>query len=82
MSILKHVAPNRNVECFIMCRDTVELAKRARYKPPVMCGEIYSDVSSCHVIISEGKFVDINLIGIFGGMRCRLKKRRPLRVFD
>ena len=48
----------------------------------VMCGEIYPDVSSCHVIISEGKYVDINIIGIFGGMRCRLKKRRPLRAFD
>ena len=48
----------------------------------VLCGEIYSDVSSCHAIISEGKYVDINLIGIFGGMRCRLQKRRPLRAFD
>ena len=26
--------------------------------------------------------VDINLMGIFGGERCRLQKRRPLRVFD
>ena len=30
----------------------------------------------------EGKYIDINLIGIFGGKRCRLQKRRPLRAFD
>ena len=42
----------------------------------------YPDVSSCRAIISEGKCVDINLMVIFGGMRCRLQKRRPQRVFD
>ena len=26
-----------------------------------------SDVSACHAIISDRKYVDINLIGIFGG---------------
>lgn len=29
------------------------------------------DVFACHAIISEGKYVDIILIGIFGGKRCR-----------
>lgn len=28
------------------------------------------------------RIFDIKLMGIFGGERCRLQKRRPLRVFD
>jgi hypothetical protein len=51
-------------------------------KCPLAVGQIYPYVSACHAIISEGKYFDIILKGIFGEKRCRLQKRRPPRAFD
>ena len=37
----------------------------------VLRGQIYPDVFACHAIISEVKYIDTILVGIFGGKRCR-----------